>query len=266
MAAAKGKKYAMPEFCMRSSARRQAVLMRAGRHSVFFPFGGFTNIKRKIRMQTSPAHTHLNISPNHVINKLMTAGSSNFQIIKSEFIRKAIHFLIALSPLMAAFSVSLTLTVLAAGILSFICFESLRIRGITVPLISTLTLMASRQRDQGRFVLGPITLGLGAFLALSLFPLETASIAIYALAFGDGFAGLVGKTFGNTRPAFLYGKSLEGSLACFFMVFISSWRVCRNLPLSLSVAFTASIVEALPLEDFDNILLPLAVGLVVYLA
>ena len=192
----------------------------------------------------------------------MTVASSYLRV---ELVRKALHFLIALSPVMAAADLSLTLIALMIGILSYVCFESLRLKGISVPIISSLTAMASRPRDQGRFVLGPVTLGLGAFLALSLFPFEAASIAIYALAFGDGFAGLVGKTFGRIRPDFLFGKSLEGSLACFFAVLIASWRVCHDLPLSLSLAFAATIAEALPLEDFDNVVLPLVVGFLFYL-
>ena len=196
----------------------------------------------------------------------MTAGIGYLKIIKTELIRKSIHFLIALSPVMAAMDLSLTLAVLITGILSYIYLEDLRLRGRSVPIVSSLTAMASRPRDQGHFVLGPVTLGLGAVLALSFYPIEAASIAIYALAFGDGLASLVGKAFGHIRPVFLCGKSFEGSLACFFAVLIASWRVCHNLPVSLAAAFTASAVEALPLEDFDNVVVPLAVGLVVFLA
>ena len=196
----------------------------------------------------------------------MIIGASYIKIIKTELIRKSIHFLIALSPVMAALNLTFTLAALMVGIIAFICFESLRLKGVQIPLVSSLTILSSRPRDQGRFVLGPVTLGLGAFLALAFYPPETASIAIYALAFGDGFAGLVGKIFGRNRPFFLYGKSLEGTMACFFAVLIASLRVCHNLPISLAAACTASVVEALPLEDFDNVVLPFVVGLVVFLA
>jgi dolichol kinase len=196
----------------------------------------------------------------------MTAGLSFQRLIKTELIRKFIHFLIALSPVMAAQNRPLTLVILMMGILIYICFESLRLRGVSIPLVSSLTALVSRPRDQGRFVIGPVTLGLGAFLALSFYPAQAASIAIYALAFGDGFAGLFGRAFGRIRPAFMFGKSIEGSLACFLAVFIASWRVCQNIVVSLVAAVCATVVEALPLEDFDNVVLPLAVGLVVFLA
>jgi dolichol kinase len=127
-------------------------------------------------------------------------------------------------------------------------------------MVSALTSMASRSRDRGHFVLGPVTLGLGALLALLLYPLPAASIAIYALAFGDGFAGLIGKLLGRIRPAFLRGKSLEGCAACFCTVLIAAYQVSHDYRISLAAAFTAMTVEALPLEDYDNLVLPLAVG------
>jgi len=189
-----------------------------------------------------------------------------FPEAKTEAVRKSIHFLIALSPGMAAMNYPLTVMALMIGILSYTVMEQLRLAGVKVPLVSTITSIASRQRDMGGFVLGPVTLGIGALLALLLFPLPVACIGIYALAFGDGFAGLIGKLFGKYRPAFLFGKSIEGSLACFFAVFFSTYLVSRSGAVSLIAAFTATAVEALPLEDYDNVALPLVVGAIVQLA
>jgi dolichol kinase len=106
-------------------------------------------------------------------------------------------------------------------------------------------------------------LGIGALLTLLLFPLPVACIGIYALAFGDGLAGLIGKLFGRIRPAFLFGKSLEGSAACFAATFISAYLVSHSYAVSVAAAITATAVEALPLDDYDNISLPLIVGVVV---
>jgi dolichol kinase len=189
-----------------------------------------------------------------------------FADAKTELVRKAIHFLIALSPGMAAINYPLTVLALMAGVLGYTVMEQLRLAGVEVPLVSSLTNMASRPRDRGNFVLGPVTLGIGALLALLLFPSPAACIGIYALAFGDGFAGLIGKLFGRIRPAFLFGKSVEGSLACFTATFISAYIVSHSYFASLIAAFTATAVEALPLEDYDNVALPLVVGAVVQLA
>jgi len=185
--------------------------------------------------------------------------------LKSEIIRKSIHFLIAVTPSIAAISRSFTVVLLMIGTLGYTIMEYLRLSGFKVPVISSLTRMASRSREIDRFVMGPVTLGLGALLALLLYPSPAAAIAIYALAFGDGFASLVGKYFGRLQPAFLCGKSVEGSLACFAAVLTSAYAVSNNMYISFTVAFTAMVVEALPLEDYDNIVLPVTVGLVVQL-
>jgi dolichol kinase len=142
-------------------------------------------------------------------------------------------------------------------------FETLRLVGVKIPLVSSITSIASRSRDKGRFVLGPVTLGLGALLALLLYPSPAASIAIYALAFGDGFASLVGRFFGTHRPSIMLGKSIEGSTACFIAVFIAGAKVSGSIRIALVAAITAAFVEALPLEDYDNLALPMAVGFVV---
>jgi dolichol kinase len=186
-----------------------------------------------------------------------------FTEARAEAVRKSIHFLIALSPGMAAINYYLTVLALMTGVLCYTAMEMLRLSGVKVPMVSTLTRMASRPRDMGRFVLGPVTLGIGALLALMLFPSPAACIGIYALAFGDGFAGLIGRLFGKYRPAFLLGKSLEGSFACFTATFVSAYLVSQSYIVSVVAAFTATAVEALPLEDYDNVAMPLAVGVVV---
>jgi dolichol kinase len=189
-----------------------------------------------------------------------------FAEAKAEIVRKSLHFLIALCPGMAAVNYHFTVAALMVGVLGYTVMEMMRLAGIKVPVVSALTSMASRPRDMGGFVLGPVTLGIGALLALLLFPSPAACIGIYALAFGDGFAGLVGKLFGRIRPAFLFGKSLEGSMACFAAVFISAYLVSQSYTVSIAVALSATTVEALPLEDYDNIALPLFVAFTAQLA
>lgn len=196
----------------------------------------------------------------------MNGPAVAFTEIKTEIIRKSIHFLIALSPGMAAVNYPLTVLTLMTGVLGYTIMEQMRLSGVRVPVVSALTSMASRPRDMGGFVLGPVTLGIGALLALLLFPSPAACIGIYALAFGDGFAGLIGKLYGKVRPAFLLGKSVEGTLACFMAVFACAYLVSHSYTVALAAAITAATVEALPLGDYDNIALPLIVGTVIQAA
>jgi dolichol kinase len=128
--------------------------------------------------------------------------------------------------------------------------------------VSKITVFVSHSRDKQRFVLGPITLGAGALWAIIFLPKEAYTIGIYALAFGDGFAGLIGRIFGRVRPKFLAGKSVEGSLACFIAVFISAELVTHNYTNALICAAAATLIEAIHTEDFDNILIPITIGVI----
>jgi dolichol kinase len=179
-----------------------------------------------------------------------------------EIVRKALHLLIALVPTLASVSVPLTLAILASGTLLYALAETSRRHGHPVILVSRLTLIASRAADRDRFVLGPITLGLGAMVALMLYPEPAASIAIYALAFGDGFASLVGRLVPGPRIPFTRGKSVMGSLACFSAVFVASSSLVRTPAEAAFVALTATALEAVPSGDFDNLLVPVGTGLV----
>ena len=185
--------------------------------------------------------------------------------LKAEIVRKVLHFLIALVPGMAAVNKMATVAVLMIGTLGYTLMEYLRLSGVRVPVISSLTGMASRPRDAGRFVMGPVTLGFGALLALLLYPSVAAAIAIYALAFGDGIASLGGKFFGKIRPSFLFGKSVEGSAACFAIVLFASYAVSGSIHVALTAAFVTMIAEALPLNDYDNLVIPVTVGMAVQL-
>ena len=206
---------------------------------------------------------------NNIFTKPAVRVSSlgkNISELKSEVIRKALHFLIALVPGMAAIDKTATVVILITGTLGYTLMEYLRLLGVKVPVISSITSMASRPRDFGRFVMGPVTLGLGALAALLFYPSNAAEIAIYALAFGDGIASLAGKFFGKWRFSFFSGKTIEGSLACFVAVLFCAYAVSGSMYIALVAAFTAMTVEALPLEDFDNIAIPVTVGFAVQFA
>jgi dolichol kinase len=190
-------------------------------------------------------------------NRVTSGFTAN--ILSREILRKSIHFMIALAPSLAALNRPLTLVLLAGGSLCYAAMERCRVSGIHIPVVSHITELVSRRRS--RLELGPVTLGCGAFLALLCFPPAIAAVAIYALAFGDGLASLVGRAFGQHHPAFLHGKSLEGSAACFAAVFLAA-SIQYPPSTALTVAFAATLVEALPLKDYDNIAIPLVTGLV----
>lgn len=185
--------------------------------------------------------------------------------VQHEIIRKGIHLLIAFVPPLASLNMAIATILLASGILFYLFAEKARQDGVQIPLVSAVTVLALRDRDRGRFVLGPVTLGLGAMLALLLYPAPASAIAIYALAFGDGIASLAGALFGATRIPFTGGKTLEGSLSCFLAVFVVTALITGDTPAATLVALTATLLEMLPLRDFDNLVMPIGTGFTVML-
>jgi dolichol kinase len=183
--------------------------------------------------------------------------------VQIEAVRKSIHVLIAFVPAMAySLGVVTAMSVLAAGTLVYTVSETLRLQGRNVLLVSRLTVIAARPRDVGHFILGPVTLALGAMVSLMLYPEPAASIAIYALAFGDGIASFAGKLFGTVRIPFSGGKTVEGTFACFAAVFVTTYTVTANPEIAGTVAAAAALIELAPTRDLDNLIMPAGTGLI----
>lgn len=187
------------------------------------------------------------------------------QSFKKELLRKALHVLIILVPFLAAVSLPMTVALLSLGILFYMFCEMVRKKGGRIPVLSYLTEQAARKRDEGHFVRGPVTLGLGALITLVIFPAFPAALGIMALGLGDAVSSLAGKFLGEKRIPFSGGKSYVGSLACFFIVLSAASFMNCSLPCSFVIAATATFLEVLPLENGDNILIPTGTAMVAFL-
>lgn len=180
--------------------------------------------------------------------------------LQKEVFRKSIHICTAFVPFfLKAWKVPSLILLFAAGAVYTVC-ESLRIRGYSIPLVSAVTAAASRERDGNKFVKGPVTLVAGVVLCALLWRPCFAAAGIFALAFGDGFASLAGKAIGRIEVPLTGGKTAEGSLACFTAIFASSFFVLHDTSLCIVLAFSGTLIEALPLRDFDNICIPVVIG------
>lgn len=180
--------------------------------------------------------------------------------ILKELFRKTIHLCSAFVPFFLARFYVPTLILLVLALVLYTLSEVLRLRGHSIPLVSRITEVAARKRDENKFVLGPVTLVIGIILTSLLWKGQMVMIGVFALAFGDGLASLAGKLFGRVHIPFTHGKTACGSLACFFAVYVSSFAVCRNCVVSLVLALVAMVVEVIPMTDFDNVVIPVLVG------
>lgn len=185
--------------------------------------------------------------------------------VKKELFRKSIHLCSGLVPLFLWYIYWPTIILLILALIGYSVCEILRIKGIQIPVISLITETAARQRDENKFVLGPVTLVCGILIAALVLPFEPAMVGIYALSFGDGCASLFGKIFGRIKIPYMGGKTVAGCLACFTAVFISTLAVSKNPLLAVIIAFITMLIEVLPLFDFDNLIIPVAVGTCYYL-
>ena len=195
------------------------------------------------------------------IAKIVVAEHTGSEEIQTELIRKAIHFLIALVPTLASLNLGFTMALLGAGIMVYSWAEMMRLAGKKVFLITQLTNGAARVRDKDRFVLGPVTLGLGAMMALLLYPEPAAAIGIYALAFGDGLASLAGKLMPLGKIPGLAGKTVSGSFACFSAVYFVTFIITGSIVQAFFIGLTGTLLEAIPSRDLDNIIIPVGTGL-----
>jgi dolichol kinase len=191
--------------------------------------------------------------------------SATVNDLLKEFFRKSIHICASLVPLFASINFNWTVIGLSAVICIYVFCEYRRLAGVPIPVISRITAYAARKRDEGRFVLGPVTMALGVLVTLLLFPLDTARVGIYALAFGDGIASLAGKLFGHVKIPHTGGKTIEGSFACFCAVLLSTFLVTGNPLVSFEVSLLAMVIEVIPLKDYDNLLIPVLISGFVFL-
>jgi phytol kinase len=111
-----------------------------------------------------------------------------------------------------------------------------------------------------------------------------ASIAIVAMAYGDGMGGLIGRRYGKRK--LLGKKTLEGSSAVFVFtavailgviafygsISILGWfpvheiSLATALLIALLIGGYVSIVELITPGEFDNLIIPLSVGAILLLA
>ena len=182
--------------------------------------------------------------------------------IFKELFRKSIHICSSFVPFFLKIAYWPVIGILIFTVILYSISEILRSKDINLPLISRVTEIAARKRDENHFVLGPVTLVCGILLAALFLPLESARVGIFALAFGDGLASLVGKLIGKITIPGAHGKTAAGSLTCFFAVFLSTYCCCQNCLIALCVALCAMFIEILPLSDFDNLIIPPAIGFI----
>jgi len=86
------------------------------------------------------------------VRRTTTQSGSGIARVQGELVRKSLHLLIAIVPVLAAVNLPATLALLATGTLFYAFAESSRRRGSPILVVSDLTVIASRDKDKAGFV------------------------------------------------------------------------------------------------------------------
>ena len=188
---------------------------------------------------------------------------------KNELVRKSIHLFSLSIPVIYFFiSKHLALYLLVPITSAFIIIDIAR---FYIPAVSKWFyqwfgwLLRRRETDIHKKRLnGASNVLISALLCVLFFPKVIAINAFSILIISDTTAALVGRRFGRHR---FLAKSLEGSLAFFasaVLVILVAPKI-DQLPMEYIIGFIAAaigtVMEALPLKIDDNILIPLSVGI-----
>lgn len=142
--------------------------------------------------------------------------------------------------------------------------EIARIRGINVPVLSSITWKAANKTELYEFATSPIFFAFGIAVSLLVFPEPICYAGIAVLTLGDGGAHLFGMKFGKHSLPTNKGKSVEGTITGFVCAFVGAMFFVSPL-MALVAAAVGMLIEGLPNPLNDNLLLPLVSGLVLIL-
>ena len=182
-----------------------------------------------------------------------------------EGFRKWVHATGCLLPFTAKVSLAGTTAVMALVAAAYTLSEVWRLNGMSVPAVTWVTRHSVRPEELRRPSTGPLCLTAACLICLWCFPWPVATAAVFIACLSDTMAALVGQRWGRHRLPFNRSKSFEGT-AAFFIVGVASTAWLLPLPACLAACGVGALVEALPLKDADNLLVPLAAAAAAMLA
>jgi dolichol kinase len=183
--------------------------------------------------------------------------------VKRELQRKSIHLAMIIIPAWVYFTpknwglLGLIIATSATVVSDLLRLTDHRLRGFFLRLFRSLI----RSHEQ-EHLLGSTYFMIAALLSVLAFDKDIAIAALTFLIIGDTVAAVIGKKFGTPR---YWGKSFEGSLACFVSCLLIGAALLDNVWVLVTGSAAAAIAEALPVPMDDNMRVPIVSGLVMQL-
>lgn len=151
---------------------------------------------------------------------------------------------------------------------AFIWTILLLIKGFSADENDQAVKTMTRTGDRRELIRGPLYFTLIMNLCGTLFYGTTLSFIVMGfLTWGDGLAPVIGSRFGKHKYKLLSQKSIEGSIAFFVfgilgtIIFLFLFNQVINWNFLFLCAIIVTFVEAASPQDLDNILIPLAIGI-----
>lgn len=195
----------------------------------------------------------------------------NHQIgLKNELYRKAIHLSSVVIPILYYFvDKNILLFLVGLGTVFMILLDLARkvfpkVNDFYVKVMG-FVLRKYETDVKKHFFTGGTFYAIGFFLTLLLFKREIAAPAIMIMIICDTLAALVGKKFGKHS---LWNKTYEGSITFFLsgvVIILITPKVTANYleyVIALIALAVVTVIEALPFELDDNVLIPVSFGLI----
>jgi glycerol-3-phosphate acyltransferase PlsY len=165
---------------------------------------------------------------------------------------------------------------MAAAALTFLLIDFLRLRLTSVKSIFIVLFGSMLRRKELSSLTGASYLMLASLVCMLIFGMgpdgRVSGVFIAAIGFlalGDTAAAIVGLSIGRLK---IFRKTIEGALAGLVVCIGVAWLVSvlpgLDFPLGIGIlgAVSASVVEALPIEVNDNVVIPLLSGTVMMIA
>ncbi len=191
------------------------------------------------------------------------------KVLVKEIVRKLLHApFVVCALLIAEFpNHARTLEVLLIGMgVFYYVVEQLRLQKKRIPVLRRIQSLALREHEEHQFAYAPLTLFIGIVLVIEFYVQPVVSAAIIAVTIGDTAASIVGMTFSQSpRLPWNNKKTYVGTTANALCVFIACFMFFRLWKIAVITSVSSALVESLDLEHVDNLIVPLFVGMTLYL-
>lgn len=168
---------------------------------------------------------------------------------------------LALAPGLLDLPHGVTVGLLVLGTVLLFAFDLLRLRVAALNRLFFVAFSRLASPREAGAVASSTWYALGATVVWAVAPGTPATAALLVLGLADPAASVVGRVWGRTP----LGKGTRAGTAAFFAVaFAVLWSLV-GWPAALAVAAVATVSEVLPLGLDDNLTIPLATGLSLWL-